>query len=156
MNDTNFEAAKVVYDKLCEVFDKREIKYRKDDENMVVHIGINGDDLPMDFIMIIDEKRQLMRLMSPLPFKMPEDKRMEGAIATCAATYAITEGSFDYDISDGTISFRMTASFRESEIGEELFMYMVAYSSAVVDEYNDKFFAVGKGLLSISDYLENI
>ena len=156
MSDIKFEVAKKVYDKLCEVFDKRDIRYRKDDENMIVHLGISGDDLPMDFIVIIDEKRQLMRLISPLPFKMPEDKRMEGAIATCAATYAITEGSFDYDISDGTISFRMTASFRESDIGEELFMYMVAYSSAVVDEYNDKFFAIGKGLLDISDYLDNI
>ncbi|MGN1409153.1 MAG: hypothetical protein ACI4XJ_03155 [Eubacteriales bacterium] len=156
MSDNRFEAAKNVYDKLCEVFDKRDITYHKDDENMVVNLGITGDDLPMDFVMIIDEKRQLMRLMSPLPFRMPEDKRLEGAIAACAATYAITEGSFDYDISDGSISFRMTASFIESDIGEDLFMFMVAYASTIVDEYNDKFFMIGKGLLGISDFLEQI
>ncbi len=154
MSDIKLEKAKKVYDKLCEVFDKKEIKYQKDEEKLIVHLRISGDDLPMYFIMLIDAERQLMRLTSPLPFNLPEDKRIEGAIAACAATYAIAEGCFDYDITDGSISFRMTAPFMESDIGEELFMYMVAYSSTIVDEYNDKFFAVSKGLLSIDDFLE--
>lgn len=156
MSENKYEAAKKVYDKLCGLLDSKKLKYNKDDDELVVHMRISGDDLPMEFIIVIDEDRQLLRLMSPLPFDVAEDKRMEVAIATCAATNKIVEGCFDYDISDGSISFRMTASFIDSDIGEDLFMYMVAYSTTIVDEYNDKFFAIGKGLMSISDYLENI
>ena len=108
----------------------------------------------MQFVLVIDVERQLIRLMSPLPFKMSESKRMEGAIATCVATFGMADGSFDYDLEDGSIIFRMTASFRESVIGEGLFQYMISCSCATVDKYNDKFLAIDKGVLSITDFIE--
>ena len=78
---------------------------------------------------------------------------MEGAIATCAASFGMADGSFDYDLSDGTIVFRMTASFRESLIGEGLFQYMISCSCAMVDKYNDQFLALDKGIMSITDFI---
>lgn len=145
--------AKQVYKTLCDAIEKREWNFGKDEEKLVVHFGVNGDDIPMQFILVVDAERQLIRVMSPLPFKMSEAKRMEGAIATCVASYGMADGSFDYDLSDGTIVFRMTASFRESLIGEGLFQYLISCSCAMVDEYNDKFLAIDKGLLSISDFI---
>ena len=109
--------------------------------------------LCMQFILIVDAERQLIRLLSPMPFKMSEAKRLEGAIAACVASYGMLDGSFDYDLSNGRISFRMTASFRSSQIGEELLQYMISCSCAMVDQYNDKFLAIDKGLLSISDFI---
>ena len=156
MTDQNkTELAKQVYSTLCEAIQSREWHFEKDPEKLLVHFGVSGDDIPMQFILVVDEKRQLIRLMSPLPFKMSEGKRMEGAIATCAASYAMVDGSFDYDLSDGTIVFRMTASFRESLIGEGLFMYLISCSCAMVDKFNDKFLALDKGILSIADFIEN-
>ena len=125
----------------------------KDEEKLLVHFGVSGDDIPMQFILIVDAERQLIRLMSPMPFKMSESKRMEGAIATCAASFGMADGSFDYDLSDGTIVFRMTASFRESLIGEGLFQYMISCSCAMVDKYNDQFLALDKGIMSITDFI---
>jgi len=84
---------------------------------------------------------------------MSEDKRMEGAIATCVASFGMADGSFDYDLAVGRIVFRMTASFRESVIGEGLFQYMISCACAMVDEYNDKFLAIDKGLMSINDFI---
>ena len=142
-----------VYKTLCAAIERREWKYDKDDEQLVVHFSVNGDDIPMQFILIVDADRQLVRLMSPLPFKISEAKRMEGAIATCVASYGMNDGNFDYDLSDGTIRFRLTASFRDSVIGEELFQYMISYSCSAVDEYNDRFLALDKGLMSINDFI---
>lgn len=88
-----------------------------------------------------------------MPFKMAEDKRMEGAIVTCVANFGMVDGSFDYDVADGTIVFRMTASFRESVIGDGLFQYMISCSCAMVDAYNDKFLAINKGILSVEDFI---
>lgn len=147
------ELAKQVYKTLCEAVERREWNFGKDEEKLLVHFGVSGDDIPMQFIIVVDADRQLIRLMSPMPFKMSEDKRVEGAIATCAASFAMADGSFDYDLSDGEIVFRMTASFRDSLIGDGLFQYMISCSCAMVDKYNDQFLAINKGLISIADFI---
>lgn len=145
--------AKKVYDDLCASLDKREWHYQKHDEDLVVTCGVAGEDIPMQFVLIVDAERQLLRVLSRLPFTVPEDKRMELAIATCAASYGLADGSFDYDIAKGTIDFRLTASFRESKIGDGLFEYLIGCSSFTVDKYNDKFFALCKGLITINDFI---
>ena len=154
-DEKNNAFAKTVFTTLCDVMERRGWKYEKDEKDLAVHFIVSGDDIPMQFILVIDAERQLIRLMSPLPFKMSEDKRIDGAIATCAASFGLADGSFDYDLTEGRIIFRMTASFRESLIGEELFHYMIECSCVTVDEYNDKFLAIDKGLLSVSDFIEN-
>lgn len=153
VDEKKMELAKQVYQTLCEAIERREWNFGKDEEKLLVRFGVSGDDIPMQFILIVDAERQLIRLMSPMPFKMSESKRMEGAIATCAASFGMADGSFDYDLSDGTIVFRMTASFRESLIGEGLFQYMISCSCAMVDKYNDQFLAINKGLMSIADFI---
>ncbi len=147
------ELAQQVYSTLCGGIERRGWKFGKDEDKLLVHFGVRGEDIPMNFILIVDVERQLVRLMSPLPFKMSEEKRMEGAIATCVATYGMADGSFDYDLSNGEIVFRMTASFRESTIGEGLLQYMISCSCAMVDKYNDQFLAIDKGLISIADFI---
>lgn len=145
--------AKQVYKTLCDAIDRRNWVYDKDEEKLTVYFGVNGADIPMKFVLIVDAERQLIRVLSPMLFKMSEGKRAEGAIATCAASYGMADGSFDYDFSDGSIFFRMTASFRGSVIGEDLFQYMISCSCAMVDRYNDQFLAIDKGVLSITDFI---
>ena len=153
VDESEVVLAKKVYDTICAAIERREWEYQKDDERLVINFGVNGDDIPMQFIMVVDVERQLVRMMSPMPFKMAEDKRMEGAIVTCVANFGMVDGSFDYDVADGTIVFRMTASFRESVIGDGLFQYMISCSCAMVDAYNDKFLAINKGILSVEDFI---
>lgn len=155
MAETNKMAiAKTVYADLCSALEKRDWHFQKHDEDLVITYGVSGEDLSMDFIFKVDADRQLLRVLSRLPFTVPEDKRMDLAIATCVATNAIVDGSFDYDIKKGTILFRMTASFRESKIGNGLFDYLVGCSSHTVDLFNDEFLALCKGLMSLSDFIK--
>lgn len=107
----------------------------------------------MDFVLAVDAQRQLLRVFSKLPFIVPEDKRMELAIAVCVASNRLADGSFDYDIARGTVVFRLTASFRESKIGDGLFEYLIGCSSVTVDAFNDKFLLLCKGLISLSDFI---
>lgn len=81
---------------------------------MLIHFKADGDDITKDFIILVDGERQLVRVMLPMHFNVTEDKRVEGAIATCMVNYRLSDGSFDYDVTGGKIAFRMTASFRES------------------------------------------
>lgn len=153
-NDNKLENAMLAYRTICSALDARDWKYEKDTDKLLVHFGVNGEDLPVDFIIYADADRQLVRLLSPLLFKMSEEKRMEGALATCAASWGMVDGSFDYDLADGTILFRMAASLRESTIGVGLIQYMISCACAMVDKYNDKFLAINKGILSIQDFLK--
>lgn len=154
MAETNeMVRAKMVYKDLCAALDRREWHYQKHEDDLVVTFGVSGDDIPMDFVLAVDAKRQLLRMFSKLPFAVPEDKRMDLAIATCVASFGLADGSFDYDISTGKIVFRLTASFRESKIGDGLFGYLVGCASTTVDVYNDKFLALCKGLISINDFI---
>ena len=154
MADANEIAlAKTVYTDLCAVLERKKWIYKKHEEDLVVTFGVSGKDIPMDFVFAIDADRQLLRVFSKLPFTVPEDKRMDLAIATCVASNKLADGSFDYDITTGTIIFRMTASFRESKIGDGLFDYLIGCSCFSVDEFNDNFFALCKGIIGIYEFI---
>ena len=153
--EKELKLAKEAYDTLCRTLDKMEWNYEKDDENFIIRFGVRGDDIPMKFVVACDAERQLIRLMSYLPFRIKEDKRIDGAIATSYANFLLADGSFDYDLTDGSIAFRMTSSFRESVVGEELFSYMIHVSCMTVDKYNDQFMKISEGALSIADFYRN-
>ena len=154
MAETNKKAvAETVDADLCATLDKKEWRYKRFDDDLVITFGVSGEDIPMEFVLVVDAERQLLRVFSQLPFTVPEDKRMDLAIATCVATNGLADGSFDYDIEKGKIAFRLTASFRESKIGEGLFAYIIRCSSFTVDLFNDKFFALSKGYMSINDFM---
>ncbi len=147
--------AKKVYEDLCAAFDKRSWHYQSYDDDLVVTCGFSGDDIPMSLLLIIDPERQLLRVLSKLPFIVPEDKRMDLAVAACVATCGLADGSFDFNITEGTIEFRLTASFKESLIGDGLFEYLIDCSVSTIDMYNDKFLALCKGLMSLDAFISH-
>ena len=154
MADQNYIHAKDAYNTLCTALDNIGWKYKRMDDELKIMFGVNGDDLAMNFLIIVDADRQLVRLLSLLPFKMDENKRVEGAIATCVVNYLLADGSFDYDLEEGNILFRLTSSFRESLLSQELFHYMVSVSCHTIDKYNDQFLALNNGDITITEFIE--
>ena len=153
-DENKMRLSKQVYQTLCKALDNRGWSYKKEQDRLLVYFGVNGDSMPIQVVIVVDASRQLIRLMSPLPFKMSESKRADGAIATCAVSYGMADGSFDYDLDDGTISFRMTEYFENCLIDEDLFNYMIDCSCAMVERYADRFLALEKGNITITDLLE--
>ena len=154
-DEKKLEQARLVYATVCQALDAREWTYDKFEDDLTVTFGVSGDDLPMRLVISVDVDRQLVRILSPLTFNMSEEKRVEGAIAACAASYGMADGSFDYDLSDGTVVFRINAAFHKSHIGVELIQYMIECSMAMVDHYNDRFLALDKGMITIAEFINN-
>ena len=154
MAEVNMEKAKEVFDALVNMLDTRDWKYEKFEEDLVIKSGIKGEDLPIEFLIVIKPNNQVVQLLSRLPFQIPEDKRVDAAIAICVANNGLVDGSFDYDISDGEITFRLTCSYRESYLSADLFEYMILVSAGTIDNYNDKFFMIGKNMLTVSQFIE--
>lgn len=152
-DENKIKQAKTVYNTLCKALDSKKWKYQSHPEDMVVTFTSTGDDIPMEFVVFIDSDRQLVRMLSRLPFKFPEDNRVDGAVATSYINYKLADGSFDYDYSTGEVTFRLTATFIDSLISEDLLLYMVACACYTVDEYNDKLLMVAKGMLPIDQFI---
>lgn len=149
------ERANEVYNTLTTMLDARDWNYKKDEEKLLIKSGIKGDDLPVEFFIVVKPNNEVVQFISVLPFNMPEDKRVDGAIAVSIANYGLIEGSFDYDIMDGEISFRLTTSYRGgSTISDDLLESMIYIASSTVDQYNDKFFMIAKGMMTIEQLIE--
>ena len=155
MSEVNLaEKANEIFETLCAALDSRGWHYEKDESVPLVHFELHGEDIPMRMIIAVDQKRQVVRLLSRLPFTMTEEHRIEGAIATCAVTSKLVNGCFDFDILEGSITFRLTASYRESRLGKGLFLYMVDCAAAMVDDYNDQFLALNKGRIDVGAFID--
>ena len=142
------------YNTFCAAIEKRNWKYDRDEEKLVIFFTVNGDDIPMQLILRVDEDRQVLQMMSPLPFEMSESKRIEGAIAACAASYGLADGCFEYDLSNGRIVYRVSTSFVDSILGEGVMQYMMDCTLAIVDQYNDLFLALEKGIIDLPTFIE--
>ena len=154
MAEVNMAKAKEVFDALVNMLDTRDWKYDKFEEDLVIKSGIKGEDLPIEFIVVVKPKNQVVQLLSRLPFQIPEEKRVDAAIVICVANNGLVDGSFDYDIAEGNITFRLTSSYRESELGADLFEYMILVSAGTIDDYNDKFFMIAKDMMSVQQFIE--
>ena len=148
------QTAQMVYETLCNSLTNRDWNFTRHDEDLVITCGARGEDLPVEIIIAVNDKAKVVSLYSPMPFNVNEDKRVDMAVAICMANYKLVNGSFDYDITDGKISFRLVSSFRESVLGEELFNYMLLVSASTVDEYNDKFMMISNGMMSMEQFIE--
>ena len=152
--EVNMKKANEVFNTLTKMMDELGLHYEKDEEKLMVKGGVVGDDLPIQYVIFVRPANEVVEFLSPMPFNMPEDKRVDGALAVCVANYGLIDGSFDYDLSDGEIRFRLTSSYRESTLGKELFEYMIMVSAQTIDDYNDKFFMLAKGMITVQQFIE--
>lgn len=149
--------AKEIYEAYCRMLDTRDWKYEKDEDNLVIVSGIRGEDLPIKFIIRVNSGMEAVSYHSPLPFNVPEDKRIDAAVMICVANYGLVEGSFDYDIRDGEIVFRLVNSYTggDTNLSDDLFEEMIMIASNTVDKYNDRFLAVIKGIISLQQFIDS-
>lgn len=145
--------AKEVYALLCTALEHRNWNFEKFDEDLVVRFAVNGEDIPVQMAIFVEAEKELVTVLSPFTFKMSENKRIEGAIAACTASFGMADGSFDYDMASGGIVFRLSTSYTDSTLSEGVLQYMISCSVAMVDKYNDRFLALEKGMISIENFI---
>ncbi len=153
-DEIKIEQAKKVYVNMCAALTVKGWNFKRFDDDLAISLSARGDDIPIDVVMQVNAKSQVVTLFSPIKFDIPEDKRLDLAVAVCISNYGLVNGSFDYDISDGDLRFRLTTSYIESSLGDELFNYMLLVSAGTVDKYNDKFLSLAKGLIDLEKFIE--
>ena len=151
------ENAVKIYNDLVAMLNEMDWSFEKFDEALVIKSGVQGDDLPIEFVIKVDPDKELVRFLSKLPFEVPEDKRVDIAIAACVANFYMISGNFDFNVENGETYFRMTQSFRGgASLTKELFEYVIFVSAQTIDDYNDKFFMICKNMLSLQQFIEDL
>ncbi|MCH5350892.1 MAG: YbjN domain-containing protein [Clostridiales bacterium] len=150
-DEKSLKQAKAVYGALCEMLNDRGWRYDKDEAGLSISCSAQGDDLPIELHIRVDTQRNLVSLLSPMPFTVAPNRRDALALAVSRANNGMVDGSFDYDYVNGRIVFRMTSSYLESLIGKNMFEYMLMCACYTIDEYNDKFLVVAKNEMSFAE-----
>lgn len=152
--DDKMMKAKEIYETICSFLDGDNWKYDRHDEDLVITMSAKGEDLPISFVVRVDAERRLVTVFSQLPFEAKSEKIVETAVAVAMANYGLVDGSFDFDVQKGKIIFRMTTSYLESLISEEVFEYMIYCTAHTVDKYNDKLMMLAKGMIDLAKFKE--
>ncbi len=152
----NTEQAKAIFSTICKLLDRNDWTYVKNEEKLIIECKYQGEDIPVDISLMVDEERSLVVLLSRMPLFVKEDKRVDMAIAVSAINNILVDGNFDYDITTGNTFFRMSHSFIDSVIGEEAFAYMLVGACRIVDDYNDKLLMLTKGMISTQQFLSEL
>lgn len=148
------ELTKKTYATLCATLEEHKWNFRRDDEKMEIEYGVNGDDMPMRFFIRFDADRALMRVFSPMPLAVKEDKRLEMAVAISMINNRLADGCFEMDITNGELRFRVCSCFCDSVLSPEVFLYFVQMSIKVVEIYNDKLYMLATGMISLEKFIE--
>lgn len=143
--------ALTIYKYLCDFLDGRNYRYTKNDNDLLVQITMVGEDDPMQFYINVDDERALVIFRSFLPFRFKEERRIAGAIAVCNINYKVCDGMFNTDVRNGSLYFKLTTSFRDSIISQDVIEQMFELSCQMVDKYNDRLAAVNDGTLDPHD-----
>ena len=146
-------AAQVYYD-LCKMLDGEGWKYKKNVEDLRIECGAQGEDLPIELNIKVDAERQLVMLLSHLPYRIPEDKRIDIAIAVSVVNNRLVDGCVDYDITTGNLFSRMTNSYMDSTIGGEVYKYLLYCACQTIDSFNDRLLMLSKGMIDIAKFIE--
>lgn len=151
------DLAKKNFNILIAMLEQQKLKYtieqnRQDFSH--VRIRFTGEDLPMDLHLLFRPERQMVSLFSPMPFVIPEARRQEAAIAVTAANHGLADGSFDLNLSDGTVRFRLTAAFMDTTLSPALFEYLLYVAADTIDRYNDRLLALSEGTMTLEAFLE--
>lgn len=154
MDEFKKAAAEKIFNTICETFDTRQWKYSTNAEDWYVHISLQGDGIPYEFVLFADAPREVIRLLCFFPDKFDVDRRVDGAMACCAATYAIDDGSFDFNLKAGSVLFRMAYSYKSSVLGKEVIEHMADYGIATVDKVFTELSSLCKGYMSLTEFLE--
>ena len=146
--------AQDTYATLCEFLTTDQWPFQKKDDELLIETSARGNDLPMPILVKVRTDRQLVLLLSTLPFDVPADKRLEIAAAASIVNYRLVNGTFEFNISTGKLYFRMANSFIDTTLDPEIFKYMLYCSCRTVDDYNDKFEALIKGEIGLDAFME--
>lgn len=150
---TKQERADAVFKCFCDYLDSEKLKYQKDEGERSIILQLTGEDFPMTTLFHVEDEAERTFVFSKMPFEIQKEKLVDLVMAVNYINQVLAIGTFCVDLD------KMYCSFESNEIftGLEGFnaeyaerVIMVAFSA--IEKYNDKLFAINKGLMTVKDF----
>lgn len=148
--------AQETLDVFAGMFEKRGWKYNRSDEHGCIYTGIVGDDLPMNIMIRADAGAGVLQIVSKIPVDMAPEKIVEAAIIVNEFNDGRLLGNFDMDVTRGLIIFKTCTCIADSRVSEEACSLLFDYTVRMIDNYNDKFLMLNKGMLTMEKILADM
>ncbi len=148
--------AKMIFDTVCEALTDKEVMFMKLEEENAVTFGFAGDNVPVDIALFANAHTDVLTLVSRLKFTVCEEKRIDFAVAVADLNYKMVIGSFDFNFKDGYISFRITNSYRGTNISKEVVHVMVGNAYNTVDKIAPLLSQLNNGEIQLDQLLKMI
>ena len=159
-SEKQVQEARAIFESLTRFFADVNYRYKvvaeEPEKIYVLEYGVRGDDIPMDFRILIEVERGIMKFISPQPVRFSPEKRPDAAMAICAINDSIVDGSYSMNVADGTVMYMQTTCYRGSLISPEVFRYMIGLSNSIVDAFNDKLLMLQNGIMDLDAFIKAI
>ncbi len=153
----NQERAKAAFEAITGFMDEAKLKYDCEPDKLVAFVTITGDDFPVTLMFSVSAEKQRVETYSQMPFEIKQDKGVDVATALAAVNSRIAYGKFCLYFDKGLCTYEnseyitglggFTPEYGKSLVGP-------AYS--IIEEYNDKLYAINKGLLTVKDFTASL
>ena len=148
--------AQEMYALLCGTLDKRNWKYSKNEEEQIVKFGVVGDDLRMNVCIEVNADREFITSYTTQDWSVPKDLRIPFAVGVCAVNNHLVDGSFDFDLLEGDVTYRLTLSYHDAKISGEAIEYLIDCAAATVDDVNDIMKDFVDGKINFDEYVSRM
>lgn len=153
----NIEKAKAVVGAIKEYLESIQLEYTLSKDGLELKTMAVGEDFPVELRFVANAESERLEVVSTLWFLIKPNKAQAVMTAIAAINNILAYGKFVYYTDSGECAYEDSEYFVGlSGIGKAYAKKLVDSTFAVVDEYNDKLFALNKGLMTQRDFLSSL
>lgn len=146
------QTTKEIFDIISTALEEKNMLCDKHEDMLIIR-SWSLSKAPIEFCMLIDATRKSVTFFSIYDFKIPEEKRIDGAAAVCKVCFRVN-GTFDYDLNDGSIQYRLSTWYKYAPLTVEHVKYMIDIGLASVILQEDKLHSFAIGQMTLKELLE--
>lgn len=155
MND--IERAKAAYKAITDFLDDSNLKYEARPNDNVVFVTITGEDFPVTLMFTVRAEAQRVETYSQIPIEIKSEKAVDVAMACAAINNRIAYGKFCLYFDRSVCTYENSEYIDGLEgFSSEYGRRIVATAYSIVEAYNDKIYAVNRGVLGVKELLASL
>lgn len=131
------------FEDLVAILQEDGVKFTSREEEGFLMAGFSGGRHgPVQLLARVDGQRDVLTLSFRLPLTIPEDKRLEMAEAVTRANYGLVVGSFEMDMRDGELNYKVVVPIDEAMLSHAQFRHCMGAALMTVQRYLPAYYRI--------------
>ena len=148
--------SKDIFTQVGEFLDAAGLRYNAEPEKNIYRFGMQGESISTHFLLRTDANGPALYILCHTDYRVPEQRRVEGALATCAIRHILPNGDLEYDITDGSFILCQFIPVADRLLNTQFLRSTVSMMHSHMEVIHRRISAVGEGLLTVSELLNKL